>query len=157
MLEVVAGLDAAHIAGDQGFGTTWKLLAAMLDLNAGQAIPVVLGGDGEPLDVGRSRRTVPLGIRRALVARDRGCRFPGCDRAPALCHAHHVTELHHHGHPKVKNCLLLCPTHHRWVHVTGWDIHPRKPRRVPTTRYSRPQPRTTDQPAQKLIYKPFVP
>ncbi len=85
-------------------------------------IPVVLGGDGEPLDVGRARRTVPLGIRRALVARDRGCRFPGCDRAPALCHAHHVMEWHHHGHTKVENCLLLCPTHHRWVHATGWDI-----------------------------------
>ncbi|HEX4101810.1 MAG TPA: DUF222 domain-containing protein [Pseudonocardiaceae bacterium] len=85
-------------------------------------IPVVLGGDGEPLDVGRARRTVPLGIRRALVARDRGCRFPGCDRAPALCQAHHVMEWHHHGHTKVENCLLLCPTHHRWVHATGWDI-----------------------------------
>ncbi len=37
MLELVAGLDAAHIAGDQGSGTTWKLLAAMRDLNSGQA------------------------------------------------------------------------------------------------------------------------
>ncbi len=44
--------------------------------------PVVLGGKSEPLDVGRALRTVPLSIRRALVARDRGCAFPGCDRPP---------------------------------------------------------------------------
>ncbi len=57
-------------------------------INAGDArrlacdrklIPVVLGSDSEPLDVGRAMRTVPLGIRRALIARDRGCSFPGCN------------------------------------------------------------------------------
>jgi hypothetical protein len=39
-------------------------------------IPVLLGGDGEPLDVGRAMRTVPRGIRRALVARDRAAPSP---------------------------------------------------------------------------------
>ncbi|MGH3792150.1 MAG: HNH endonuclease signature motif containing protein [Pseudonocardiaceae bacterium] len=76
-------------------------------------IPVVLSGDSEPLDVGRAMRTVPLGIRRALVARDRGCTFPGCDRAPALCHAHHVLEWNNDGYTEVNNMCLLCPTHHR--------------------------------------------
>lgn len=85
-------------------------------------IPVVLSGDSEPLDVGRAMRTVPLGIRRALVARDRGCTFPGCARAPALCHAHHVLEWNNDGYTEVNNMCLLCPTHHRWIHVTGWDI-----------------------------------
>ncbi len=45
-----------------------------------KSFPVVLGGKSEPLDVGRALRTVPLAIRRALVAQDRGCAFPGCDR-----------------------------------------------------------------------------
>jgi hypothetical protein len=85
-------------------------------------IPVVMSGDSEPLDVGRAMRTVPLSIRRALVARDRGCTFPGCDRASALCHAHHVLEWNQHGHTEVNNCILLCAVHHRWVHATGWDI-----------------------------------
>ena len=40
-----------------------------------------LGGPSEPLDVGRTRRSVPLGIRRTLI-RDSGCAFPGCDRPP---------------------------------------------------------------------------
>jgi hypothetical protein len=66
-------------------------------------IPVVLGSDSEPLDVGRAMRTVPLGIRRALVARDGGCSFPGCDRPPGLCAAHHVRHWIDLGETKVGN------------------------------------------------------
>ncbi len=131
-----AGGEPPHVTVTLDYETLIKELSgATLDygqrLSAAQTrlaacdckiIPVVMGGAGEPLDVGRSMRTVPLGIRRALVAQDRGCRFPGCDRAPALCHAHHVQEWHHHGPTAVENCVLLCPTHHRWVHATGWDI-----------------------------------
>ncbi|MDQ2883983.1 MAG: HNH endonuclease [Actinomycetota bacterium] len=131
-----AGGEPPHVTVTVDYDTLIKQLSeATLDygqrLSAAQTrlaacdckiIPVVMGGDSEPLDVGRAQRTVPLGIRRALVARDRGCTFPGCDRAPASCHAHHVREWNHHGHTEVKNCVLLCPTHHRWVHATGWDI-----------------------------------
>ncbi len=131
-----AGGEPPHVTVTVDYDTLIKQLSeATLDygqrLSAAQTrlaacdckiIPVVMGGDSEPLDVGRAQRTVPLGIRRALVARDRGCTFPGCDRAAALCHAHHVREWNHHGHTEVKNCVLLCPTHHRWVHATGWDI-----------------------------------
>jgi Domain of unknown function (DUF222) len=85
-------------------------------------IPVVLGGKSEPLDVGRATRTVPLSIRRALVARDRGCAFPGCDRPPGMCEAHHCRHWIDNGETSVENCLLLCETHHRHVHHTGWEI-----------------------------------
>ncbi|PZS35915.1 MAG: HNH endonuclease [Pseudonocardiales bacterium] len=89
-------------------------------------IPVVLGGKSEPLDVGRAMRTVPLSIRRALVARDRGCVFPGCDRPPGMCQAHHCRHWIDHGETSVENCVLLCEAHHRHVHRTGWEIliHP---------------------------------
>jgi len=85
-------------------------------------IPVVLGGESEPLDVGRTSRTVPLGIRRALTSRDLGCAFPGCDRPPARCDAHHVRHWADGGGTSLHNCVLLCPTHHRHVHGTGWEI-----------------------------------
>jgi len=85
-------------------------------------IPVVLGGKSEPLDVGRAMRTVPLAIRRALVARDRGCAFPGCDRPPGMCQAHHCQHWIDSGETRVDNCVLLCETHHRHVHHTGWEI-----------------------------------
>ncbi|WP_427017801.1 HNH endonuclease signature motif containing protein [Pseudarthrobacter sp. P1] len=53
-------------------------------------IPAVLGAEGEILDVGRSQRLVPPHIRRALLIRDRGCAFPGCDRPPQWTDAHHI-------------------------------------------------------------------
>lgn len=73
-----------------------------------KVIPVVMGGDSEPLDVGRAIRTVPLGIRRALVARDGGCSFPGCGRPPGMCAAHHVRHWIDNGETTVANCCLLC-------------------------------------------------
>ncbi|HET9253638.1 MAG TPA: DUF222 domain-containing protein [Pseudonocardiaceae bacterium] len=87
-----------------------------------KVIPVVLGGDSEPLDVGRAQRTIPLGIRRALVARDRGCSFPGCNRPPALCQSHHITHWADGGQTCERNCCLLCGMHHQQVHLQGWDI-----------------------------------
>jgi Domain of unknown function (DUF222) len=41
------------------------------------AVPIVLNGKGQPLDVGRATRTIPDGLRRAVAARDRGCAHPG--------------------------------------------------------------------------------
>ncbi len=43
----------------------------------------------QALDVGRHTPTIPPAIRRALVGRDRGCAWPGCDRPPGWCDAHH--------------------------------------------------------------------
>ena len=40
-------------------------------------VGMVEDGNGNPLDVGRKTRTIPPAIRRALQARDGGCRFPG--------------------------------------------------------------------------------
>lgn len=85
-------------------------------------IPVVLGSHSEPLDVGRAMRTVPLGIRRALIARDRGCSFPGCGRPPRICEAHHAQHWIDGGETSVHNCCLLCEMHHQQVHLQGWDI-----------------------------------
>jgi hypothetical protein len=46
---------------------------------------VLTGGStpAMPLSVGRATRTIPAHIRTALLLRDQGCRFPGCDRPPA--------------------------------------------------------------------------
>jgi hypothetical protein len=84
-------------------------------------LPVMLGTGSEPLDVGRVMRTVPRAIRRALVARDRGCAFPGCGRPPGLCAAHHVRHWADGGATSVGNCCLICPLHHRQIHLQGWD------------------------------------
>jgi hypothetical protein len=86
-------------------------------------IPAVLGRAGEPLDIGRATRVVPSGMRRALVLRDGGCRFPGCDRAPQWTDAHHLTPWAQGGSTRLQNLLLLCRHHHTTVHEGGWRIN----------------------------------
>jgi 5-methylcytosine-specific restriction protein A len=77
---------------------------------------VITRGSSEPLDVGRATRVVPPGLRRAVVVRDRECRFPGCDRPPPWCDAHHVVHWADGGDTKLANLVLLCRRHHRMVH-----------------------------------------
>jgi hypothetical protein len=77
---------------------------------------VITSGSSEPLEVGRRTSVVPAGIRRAVVVRDRGCRFPGCDRPQGWCDAHHVVHWAHGGHTALSNLMLLCRRHHRLVH-----------------------------------------
>jgi hypothetical protein len=58
-------------------------------------VPIVLNGAGQPLDVGRSTRVVPDGLRRAVTARDRGRAHPGCDRPPSWSEIHHLLPWEH--------------------------------------------------------------
>src|ERR671916_1839585 len=53
-------------------------------------IPMVLGSDSMPLDVGRQQRLATAALREALGQRDKGCAFSGCNRPPRYCHAHHI-------------------------------------------------------------------
>ncbi len=77
---------------------------------------IVMGPGSEPLDVGRKTQVVPAPMRRALVARDRECRFPGCDRPPPWTDAHHVIHWADGDPTSLKNLVLLCRRHHRLVH-----------------------------------------
>jgi hypothetical protein len=85
-------------------------------------IPAVLGSNSEVLDVGRTQRLVTAAIWKALVARDRHCRFPGCTRPPIMCHAHHVEHWLDGGATSLANLLLLCGHHHRLIHTGPWQI-----------------------------------
>lgn len=83
---------------------------------------VVMRGDSEVLDLGRQQRLVSPALRRALVLRDRECVFPGCDRPPEWCDAHHIIWWEHHGNTDRENCCLLCRRHHMMCHEGGWTI-----------------------------------
>jgi hypothetical protein len=86
---------------------------------------ILVAGASQPLDVGRRTRTVPTQRRRALAARDGGCRFPGCDRPPAWCDAHHIRHWVDGGPTVLANLALLCRLHHTMLHQ-GWTLflHP---------------------------------
>jgi hypothetical protein len=80
--------------------------------------------NGTTLSVGRKTRTIPPSLRRALRVRDRGCRFPGCERQRFL-DAHHVQHWAHGGETAIENLLLLCGRHHRLVHEGGYTVNER--------------------------------
>jgi hypothetical protein len=84
---------------------------------------IILGPDGQPLDVGREHRTAPRWLRRAVGHRDGGCRYPGCDRQPNRCEVHHVWSWETGGPTAVHNLVLLCSFHHHVVHRNGWTNH----------------------------------
>ena len=111
-------------------GSGWAPGTGMLDAATARRmacdakiIPVVLDGEGQPLDIGRSTKTWPVAIRRAAALRDQGCTFPGC-RAPL-----YMSELHHlqfwadGGPTSLSNSTHLCGRHHTTVHHGRWTVH----------------------------------
>lgn len=86
------------------------------------AARVVLSGRSEPLDVGRRTPTVPASMRRAVIVRDRHCRFPGCDRPQSWCDAHHVVHWTNGGSTALHNLVLLCRRHHRLIHHRKFGV-----------------------------------
>jgi hypothetical protein len=83
-------------------------------------IPIVMRGGSQPLDVGRRQRLVTGPLRRALIARDRGCVAPGCDRPPEWCEAHHIVHWAKGGGTSIDNTALVCGYHHTLLHQGEW-------------------------------------
>jgi hypothetical protein len=83
-------------------------------------IPIVLGSNSEPLDVGRLERLVNRAMRRALNVRDRGCVV--CGAPPIMCDAHHLIHWIDGGETKINNLALLCRRHHVDLHRGHWQI-----------------------------------
>ena len=85
---------------------------------------IVFGPDGAVLDVGRAQRTVTGQMRRAVIARDEHCVFPGCDQPPSRCEVHHaIRHWADGGDTSVANSALLCWFHHQLVDARGIVMH----------------------------------
>ncbi len=96
-------------------------------LRTGLPDSTAAGSISLPLDVGRAAKTIPDHLRRAVIARDRCCRFPGCRQRPAACQAHHVKPRSQGGTTSLNNLILLCAFHHLTaIHRWGWHLtlHP---------------------------------
>jgi hypothetical protein len=83
---------------------------------------VVFGPGRVVLDVGRAQRTVTGQLRRAVIARDRHCQYPGCDAPPSRCEVHHPHHWADGGATSVGNSVLLCWHHHDLLHRTGITV-----------------------------------
>jgi hypothetical protein len=108
--------------GRSGHGT---LLTArqVLSLCCGAQISAIRWADGLPLDVGRTARTEPAGLRRALEARDQGCRWTECGALAAWATAHHIRPWSQGGATSLEELALFCFVHHHhFIHTLGWTI-----------------------------------
>jgi hypothetical protein len=75
---------------------------------------------GRLVEIGARTRTIPPALRRALHARDRGCRFPGC--GIRFGQGHHLRHWAHGGPTTLSNLAMLCNRHHRAVHEEGFQV-----------------------------------
>lgn len=89
------------------------------------AISRIIGKGELDAEITRARRSTPPATRRVLEARDRHCVFPGCDRPPIWCDAHHLQHWADNGPTELNNLALLCRVHHRKVHEGGFTLERR--------------------------------
>jgi hypothetical protein len=87
----------------------------------GRVQPAIDDPGGFTVGIGRVSRQVPGWLRRLVLARDGGCRFPGCGRT-RWTHSHHIIHWAQDGPTNLDNLVTLCGFHHRLVHSQGWDI-----------------------------------
>jgi hypothetical protein len=114
VLEARAGGSAMLASGVAISGEHARRLAE--DANISR---VVTKGRSEPLDVGRSTRSVPPAIAKAVITRDRHCRYEGCAAPPWACDVHHREPWARGGPTALHNLGLLCWHHHEHVHRRG--------------------------------------
>ena len=144
---------------DRGTGPV-QLTRRGLDRYACDAVFRAILTDDHGGILGVTAPTTAIGdaLRAALIARDLGCRFPGCTgagSAPNLCHAHHIVYRRHGGTTVLSNLVLLCDSHHRLVHHRGWQLSLSAD---DTLTVSRGRMRLTSQPAaRKHIAAPDPP
>ncbi|HTY73406.1 MAG TPA: DUF222 domain-containing protein [Actinomycetes bacterium] len=114
-----AGVDPATLTNTQT-----PIPRVVLDRIAcdAEVTRIVFGPASEPLDVGRARRTVTPQQRRAVIARDEHCTYPGCHAPPRMCEVHHVIPWALGGPTSVANSILLCWAHHDHAHAQDLTI-----------------------------------
>ena len=121
-LSIVA--DAEHLDGtgaqwdDTGMPVGLTNFAMAVCQSRIQLVVADRSGIGwKPLAVGMLTRFATPAQRAALRIRDGRCVCRGCTRKPSRCHAHHVIDWRDGGSTDVSNLVLLCPYHHRMVHL----------------------------------------
>ena len=81
---------------------------------------------GRLLDYGRSTYRPPKDLADHVIARDRTCRFPNCNRRAGRCELDHATGWENGGETNEANMHTLCSRHHHGKHDAGWQ-----PKRLP--------------------------
>ncbi len=137
-----AGLHGSAEPADLAMMADGEIIAAAtarrLCCDAGVVVALV-DAHGVPLSVGRKTRTIPAAIKRALLLRDRTCRFPGCTHRRYV-DGHHIEHWANGGATALSNLMLLCGAHHTLLHeggcrvegngAHGWNFFDHRNRRI---------------------------
>lgn len=111
-LTALKGLEPATL--DDGSALSMTQLARLMCDSSVSG--VVFSSSGEAMDVGREKRLFTPAQTRAVVARDRTCRYPGCSDTIAHGQIHHALPWQAGGRTDLANAVLLCWHHHSLVH-----------------------------------------
>ena len=129
-VDTLGGIDGAP-AGQLEWGGTVPG-ETVRRLACDSAITRITGLGELEWEISQASRTIPPSTRRALVARDHHCVFPGCDRPAPWCDGHHLIFWADGGPTKLENLGLVCGPHHRKVHEEGWTLKRKDDRWVAT-------------------------
>ena len=122
--EVVVHVDATALSGElsaESGGSDLPIPAVKRLCCDGSLRALTKDEQDNPIDVGRRRRTVSTALKRALIARDKHCRFPGCHHTRYI-DAHHIKHWADGGETRLDNLMLLCSHHHTLVHEGGYAL-----------------------------------
>ena len=120
-VEVIIHVSASDLEGHTALGDGIPPDVARRLLCDSGVVPVLEDGQGRLIDVGRKKRTIGSSLRRALDARDGGCRFPGCTNR-LFTDGHHLLHWIDGGETTLANTVLLCRRHHRYLHEYGFTV-----------------------------------
>ena len=106
-------MGGLHETGDGLILTQSQIDRIACDANVTR---IVFGPGNQPVNLGRTTRTVPAHLARAVIARDRHCTHPGCERPPSWCDIHHLKPWAKGGETNLDDLTLRCRPHHTWIH-----------------------------------------
>lgn len=128
--QIVVHINQQQLSGEDGDGRVRSEIEDGPSLAAetarrlgcdGALVGIVDDENGEPLNIGRKTRAIPAALRRALKARDGGCRFPGCSNT-RFTEGHHIKHWANGGETKLENLVTLCHSHHHLLHEGGFEV-----------------------------------
>lgn len=126
VLVTAAALEGRHGHGVLESGESTSMATVERLACAGGALPFILDGTGQMLDLGREQRLYNRRQRDALSVRDGGCMWPRCDRPPSWTEAHHIRQwARDRGRTDLADGILLCRHHHLRLHDEGREIERR--------------------------------
>src|SRR5699024_10925516 len=116
-------LDRLQSRISQGIYTPYippdVLLRLLCDVSVS---PVTLTGNRQVLSIGRKQRQFSESLRRAILARDRGCAVPRCHWPAAWCELHHIKYWSQNGTTSTENGVMICAHHHQALHAKMLQI-----------------------------------